>query len=307
MKDIKEIKGVIPAMFTVFDENENIDEKATKDYVEYLISKKIDGLYLTGSTGEGFLMDVDERKRYVEVVVDAVSKRIPIIVHVGAIGTKISIELAEHAAKVGADAVSSVPPFYWSFGKENIIKYYRDIASATNLPMIVYNVPLAGIMSMDLVKDLIKLPNVKGIKYTATTHHEMAMIKDFAPENFMVYSGCDEMALSGLMHNADGIIGSTYNLMPELFVKINALYQKGLLDEANKYQHQAFRIINELLNYELLPMMKEANRWKGVNAGYCRRPFGKINPETANKAKATFKRIKEELEIKDVEFINALN
>jgi len=114
---LSEIEGVIPAMLTVFDKDENIDVEGLRRLTEHLIDNKVNGLYLTGSTGEGFLMTTSERKRVVEVVIDQVKGRIPVIVHVGDIGTKKTIELAKHAHETGADAISSVPPFYWNFNQ----------------------------------------------------------------------------------------------------------------------------------------------------------------------------------------------
>jgi N-acetylneuraminate lyase len=109
--NIDDINGVIPALVTPFNRDESLSEVGMRVLVEHLIKKGVNGLYLTGSTGEGFLMTPSERERVVEVVIDQVQQRIPVIVHVGAIGTKISIDLTQHAEKAGADAVSSVPLF----------------------------------------------------------------------------------------------------------------------------------------------------------------------------------------------------
>lgn len=306
MKNIKDIKGVIPAMITVFDKNEQIDEKATRGLVNHLLKKKIDGLYLTGSTGEGFLMTPEERKQYVEIVIDEVKGEIPIIVHIGAIGTKISVELAEHAYKHGADALSSVPPFYWRFNGNNIYQYYKDIADATPLPMIVYNVPLAGMMGAEVIEKIVAIENVKGIKYTATTHQDMSLIKDKFGQDFMVYSGCDEMALSGLQNGADGIIGSFYNLMPEMFVDIYNCFISGDLAEANIHQQNALRLIDYTLGYEFMSLMKAGLTWMGVEAGYCRRPFINVTEEEIEKAKLGFKAMRDQRNITNVDFLNAL-
>ena len=189
--DIKAFKGVIPAVLTVFDKEENIDEVGMRQLVSFLIEKGVNGLYLTGSTGEGFTMTSEERKKVVEIVIDETAGRVPVVVHVGAIGTKISIDLAKHAESVGADGISSVPPFYWKFNENQIIKYYEDIANSCSIPMIVYNVPLVGLLGMNAIKRLAKIENVKGIKYTALSQYEITQIKDEVGEEFLVYSGAD--------------------------------------------------------------------------------------------------------------------
>ena len=109
------ISGVIPALLTCFDEHQSFSERRQRSLVRFLLSKGVDALYLTGSTGETFLMDGEERSLVVEVVADEVAGRIPLIVHIGDIGTRKSIELAKATERCDVAAISSVPPFYWRF------------------------------------------------------------------------------------------------------------------------------------------------------------------------------------------------
>ncbi|MGG7185770.1 dihydrodipicolinate synthase family protein, partial [Clostridium butyricum] len=297
----------IPAVLTVFDKEENIDEVGMRQLVSFLIDKGVNGLYLTGSTGEGFTMTSEERKKVVEIVIDETAGRVPVVVHVGAIGTKISIDLAKHAESVGADGISSVPPFYWKFNENQIIKYYEDIANSCSIPMIVYNVPLVGLLGMNAIKRLAKIENVKGIKYTALSQYEITQIKDEVGEEFLVYSGADEMAMSGLIAGADGIVGSFYNIMPELFINIYDAVKNKDLDEAQRLQKQAV----ELIMYALqLPSfyagMKVILKWMGINAGYCRRPFENLTEEDEVKFKEGFKKLKETYDLKGIDFIDAI-
>lgn len=305
--DIKAFKGVIPAVLTVFDKEENIDEVGMRQLVSFLIDKGVNGLYLTGSTGEGFTMTSEERKKVVEIVIDETAGRVPVVVHVGAIGTKISIDLAKHAESVGADGISSVPPFYWKFNENQIIKYYEDIASSCSIPMIVYNVPLVGLLGMNAIKRLAKIENVKGIKYTALSQYEITQIKDEVGEEFLVYSGADEMAISGLIAGADGIVGSFYNIMPELFINIyNAVKNKDL-DEAQRLQKQAVEVIMYALQLpSFYAGMKVILKWMGINAGYCRRPFENLTEEDEVKFKEGFKKLKETYDLKGIDFIDAI-
>ncbi len=305
--DIKDFVGVIPAMVTVFDKDENFDEQGQRDLVNYLIEQDVDGLYITGSTGEGFLMNPEERKRVVEVVMDEVAGRVPVVVHVGDIGTKISIDLAKHAQDKGATGISSVPPFYWRFNEEQIVSYYEDLSNAVEIPMIVYNVPLANLLGMSTIKRLATLKNVAGIKYTALAHFEIMQIKDEIGQDFLVYSGADEMALSGLLSGADGIIGSFYNMIPEVFTKINNAFREGDIAKATDIQKDAVRIIMYSLQYpSFYALMKATLRWNGINAGYCRKPFTNLTPEEEEKAKEGFKELKAQYNIEGVSFLDKL-
>ena len=134
--DPNNINGVIPAMITSFNKDESINKEGIRKTVNYLIAEKVDGLYVTGSTGETFLMSQEEKKQAIEVIVEEVNGRVPVIAHIGSIGTKITTELGIHAEKVGVDALSALPPFYYGFTNEEIFNYYSDISNSTNLPII---------------------------------------------------------------------------------------------------------------------------------------------------------------------------
>lgn len=290
--DIRQIKGVIPAMVTPFDEEENLSIEKVKSLTNYLIESGVNGLYIGGSTGEGFMMDIEERKQLVEAVIQEVKGRIPVIVHVGSISTKLSIELAKHAYEHGADAISSVPPFYWKFDEKSIFKYYKDISETTPLPMIVYNVPLAGLMSLDMIYKLAEIENVKGLKYTATNHFEIKMIKDKLGQDFMIYSGSDEMAISGLLHGADGLIGSFYSMIHDIFLKIYGLMAEGKIEEAKKYQSLAVEIIMASLKYDYYAAIKLGLKWMGKDVGQVRRPFKNLTKEQEEKFRSDLLEIK---------------
>ena len=291
-----QIGGVIPALLTTFDEKEKLDLQRARALTRYLCQKEIGGLYLTGSTGEGFMMTVDERKAFVETVVDEVKGQVPIIVHVGAISSSMSEELAKHAADVGADAISSVPPIYWKFLDDSIVKYYGDLVQASGLPMIVYNIALAGLVSFDMIQRLGSLDGVEGIKYTATTHYDMFRIKETLGEKFKIYSGSDEMAISGYAFGADGIIGSTYNLLADLFIQLDKEIKAGAFAAGQKTQQTANRLIFTMLKYDLMPALKILlQSEEGVDAGISRRPFTQYDGAEAAAIIQQYRKAKTEL------------
>lgn len=300
---VEDLKGVYPALITVFDEQENIDVEGTKTVVNHLINEGVHGLYLVGSTGEGFTMSIDERKEYIKLVVDIVDGRIPIMVHVGMIGTKNSIELAQYAEQVGADAISSVPPFYWKFTEDEIYNYYKDISDSTSLPMIVYNVPMAGLMAVDFIKRLSEIENVKGVKFTALTHHDIIAIRQSCGEEFIVFSGCDEMSLSGLYNGADGLIGSFVNLMPELFLAIYDSFIEGEFTEAIKFQMDLASIIALALQYNYYSIIKSGLTQMGVNAGYTRKPFTRYTDVELEDIWKRFRKLRDDLSLEHVSFL----
>ncbi|WP_311481153.1 dihydrodipicolinate synthase family protein [uncultured Anaerococcus sp.] len=271
---IKDFKGVIPASLSIFDINENLDIEATKEFTKFLLGFDIHGLYLTGSTGEGFLMKSEERMETVKAVMEVAGDKIPVVVHVGNIGTKRTIELAKQAKEAGATAISSVPPFYWHFNSKQIFNYYKDIAEAVNIPMIIYNVPLAGMMSAEMIKELSQIENIKGVKYTNTDIYQIPLIKEAVGDDFMVYGGADELASSNLLVGVDGIVGSFYNLIPDLFLKIDGSIKNNEVAKAYALQKNAVRIISYLVDGgNMVAGIKAVLREAGINAGYARKPF----------------------------------
>ena len=281
-KSIEDFKGVIPAVLSVFDAQEELDEKGTRELIRFLCSFDIGGLYLTGSTGEAFLMISEERKRQVEIVRDEVGDRLPVVVHVGAMSTRASIELARHAEAVGAAGISSVPPFYFKFNEEQIFGYYRDISEATSLPMIVYNIPLAGMMTVSMIERLASLPNVRGVKYTGTALYEVTQIRDACKPGFQIYGGCDELGSSNIALGVDGIIGSFYNCIPDLYLRIWKAVKESDVETAARLQRKALHVI--MLGIQSGSMMACIKLWlraAGVQAGYARRPFDNFTEEQA--------------------------
>lgn len=281
---IHDFRGVIPAVISVFDEDERLDEQGTRALIRHLMGYDIGGLYLTGSTGEAFLMDSDERKRQVEIVMDEVSGKLPVVVHVGAISTKASVDLARHAASAGAAGVSSVPPFYFKFSQEQIIGYYRDIAAATDLPMIVYNIPLAGMLTVKTIAKLAQLPNVAGVKYTGTALYEVTQIKDACGGDFLIYGGCDELGSSNVALGVDGVIGSFYNCIPDLYIRIWNAVKENRVADAAALQKKALHVIEAGVDSgSMIACIKLWLRAAGIPAGYARRPFTNFTPEQAEK------------------------
>ena len=184
----EDLNGVMPAMITSFNKDENINKEGIRKTVNYLVSQNVHGLYITGSTGETFLMSPDEKKEVIDIIVEEVNGRVPVIAHIGSIGTKITIELGQHAEKSGVDALSALPPFYYDFSNNEIYNYYNDISNSSNLRIIVYNISQANLMDLDTLKKLASIKNIKGVKYTAPTHFNFSKIKKEISNDFKIYS-----------------------------------------------------------------------------------------------------------------------
>ena len=218
--------------------------------------------------------------RQAEIVMEEVGDRLPVVVHIGAMATREAVRLAEHAQSIGAAGISSVPPFYFRSNTEQICGYYRDIAGAVDLPMIVYNVPLAGMMTVDMIRRLSEISGVQGVKYTGTALYEVVQIRDACKEGFQIYGGCDELSSSNIALGVDGIIGTFYNCFQDLYLKIWDAVKRSDVKEAADLQRKALHLIG--IGVESGSMMACAKVWlraAGIPAGYARRPFTNFSPE----------------------------
>ncbi|MNI01038.1 N-acetylneuraminate lyase [compost metagenome] len=281
MSTIGSYQGIIPALITPYDRDGTISEARTREFVRHLLSKGVNGFYLSGSTGEGFLQSVSERQQFLEIVIDEVKGIVPVIAHIGAMDTAVCIELTKHAARAGANAVSSVAPFYYKHGQEQIRGHFLDIAGAADIPLILYHIPaMTGVQSsIKFYEELSMVDNIIGVKFTSKDTFELQQLIEACGPDFHVFNGPDECLLAGLAVGCCGAIGSTYNIMPELFVELNRQFHAGNLNEARALQTKANRVITELLKYDFIAFEREILRLQGVEVGLPRKPIQQLTDE----------------------------
>jgi len=173
-----------------------------------------------------------------------------------------------------------VPPFYFKYNPDQIFNYYKDVAEATSLPMIVYNIPLAGMMTVDQIIRLSTIENVKGVKYTGTALFEVMQIKDGCKPGFQVYGGCDELGSSNISIGVDGVIGSFYNVIPDLYCRIWNAVKASDIPTATALQRKAVHVIFAGINSgSMMACMKVWLRAAGIPGGWSRRPFSNFTEE----------------------------
>lgn len=282
MKDIQKYQGIIPAFYACYDKNGEIDPAAVRKLTEFLVSKGVKGVYVGGSSGECIYQGVAERKLLLENVMEAAQGRLTVIAHVACNNTRDSQELARHAESLGVDAIASIPPIYFRLPEHAIARYWNDIsAAAPNTDFVIYNIPqLAGVaLTIPLLKEMLKNPNVIGVKNSSMPVQDIQMFKDEGTRGgrpFVVFNGPDEQLISGLMMGADGGIGGTYGVMPELFVKLLELFKAGKWAEARQLQYDVDNIIYALCagKCNLYAAMKEVlRRREGLDLGGVRAPL----------------------------------
>lgn len=289
MKDIRKYQGVIPAFYACYDENGAVSAEGAKALTRHLISKGVKGVYVGGSSGECIYQHPDERKTLLEAVMSEAEGKLTVIAHVGCNNTADSVELAAHAESVGVDAIASIPPIYFHLPEHAIARYWNAMSEAApNTEFVIYNIPqLAGTaLTMSLLNEMLKNPNVVAVKNSSMPTQDIQMFKDAGiaargEGNFVVFNGPDEQFVAGRAIGADGGIGGTYAVMPELYNAMHRLVDEGRIAEARAIQYDANRIIYKMCEAHgnLYAVQKELlHRMYGLNLGSVRAPMPGLVP-----------------------------
>jgi len=262
--------GILPAVVTPFDDGERFSPGVFERLLERLYTQGIHGVYVCGSTGEGLLQSVAQRKEVAEAAVRCSPKGKRVILHVGANNTGDAVELTRHAARIGVHAVSSLPPAGgYSFAE--IRAYYQSIAAASDVPVLVYYFPeiCPKVSSTEEILELCQIPNVVGLKFTDSDLYKISILRR---HEHVVFNGRDEVLVAGRLMGANGGIGSFYNLIPELFLQVYELTEKGLWKEARTIQDRINELIEIVLRFPGIPAIKTMLAWSGIDCGQCLTP-----------------------------------
>ena len=291
MRESSKYQGIIPAFYACYDEEGKVSRERTKALTEFFVKKGVKGLYVGGSSGECIYQSVAERKEILEAVMEAAKGKLTVIAHVACNNTADSCELAAHAESLGVDAIASIPPIYFHLPEHAIAQYWNDIsAAAPNTDFVIYNIPqLAGVaLTMPLFKEMLKNPRVAAVKNSSMPIQDIQMFKMEGGENFVVFNGPDEQLIGGLAIGADGAIGGTYGVMPELYLKIFELCKAGDYAEARKIQYAADAIIYAMCACKgnLYAVMKAIMKIReGLDIGSVRKPLPAVVPEDMEQVK----------------------
>lgn len=267
------MKDFYVPMITPFTKSGGVDYAGIKKAVRHLEARGAEGIYAMGSSAECFLLTPDERKKGLEAVIDAAGG-MQVIAHVGYPSADIAVDFCKHAKSAGACGITSVPPFYYRFSFQEIKEYYRILADAVDLPVMLYNIPATtGVsFSAEQASELLKDKRIAAMKFTEKDYYTMERIK--AATGVRMYSGADECFLSALAAGADGAIGSTFNCMLDKFKAIKKFYEAGEMKKALETQKKANAVIEALIRRNLYAGIKYLMSLQGLDIEiHGRRPF----------------------------------
>lgn len=294
---MNKITGLIAATFAAYHENGTVNLDIIPSIVDKMIDDGLSGVFICGTNGEGPNLTIEERMATAEAYVAAANKRILVLVHVGHSSIEECRKLAAHAEKIGADAISSVAAFYFKpVNVSNLVKCMAAIASAApNTPFYYYHIPTLTGVAIDMIAFLeqaeILIPNLAGIKYTASTLHEYQACLNYKNGKFDILFGYDEMLLSALAVGAKGAIGSTYTFASPLYLQVIKLYAEGRREEAAAMQLHSVEMVRCLVKYPPIPAQRAIMKMEGFNLGKCRLPLEPLSSSEESRFKASLDEI----------------
>lgn len=285
-------KGSGVALVTPFI-NEEVNYEKLAQLIEIHINSKTDALIILGTTGENVCLSDEEKMQIIDFTVNAVNKRIPVIVGTGCSSTKKTIELSLYAKVAGADGLLIVTPYYNKPSQQGLFYHFLEISKHIDLPIILYNVPSRTSVNLaaDTVIKLSKLYNIVGIKEASGDLFQIQTIINNVNPEFGIYSGNDDQLLDILRLGGHGVISVTANLFPEKVSNIVSNYLSKNIEESEK-EFQELRNINQILFIETNPVpVKTAMNLLGYNVGGVRLPLVDLSEKNLNVLVLTLKEL----------------
>jgi 4-hydroxy-tetrahydrodipicolinate synthase len=232
-------KGSITALITPMTEAGALDEPAYARFIDWQITQGTAAIVPVGTTGESPTLSHAEHRRAVEIAIEAAGRRVPVIAGAGSNSTAEAISLAQFAKQAGADAVMVVTPYYNKPSQEGLFRHYTAVADATDLPLIIYNIPSRSVIDMtpETMGRLAAHPGIVGVKDATANLARPLHTRRACGADFIQLSGEDHTALSFLAAGGHGCISVTANIAPALCARMHAAWSAGRIADAMAIQH----------------------------------------------------------------------
>jgi len=283
-------KGAIVAIVTPFKDGK-VDEPALRDLIEFQIANGTDGIVPCGTTGESSTLSHEEHDKVIEITIDAVKKRVPVIAGTGSNSTAEAIRLTKHAYEAGADGALMVCPYYNRPTQEGLYQHYKLVAESVPIPIIVYNIPgRTGVNLMpETLAKLAKIKNIVGTKEASGAIKQMSDVVGLCGPDFSVVSGDDAFTLPLMAVGGHGVISVVSNVAPADMAGLTDAFMAGDLKKARELHHKMAKLIDALF-IETNPVpVKAALAMMGRIQYEVRLPLCKMSDANYDKLKKALK------------------
>ena len=274
-------EGAGVALITPFTNDYRVNYEKLEELIEFQIANKADAIVAAGTTGESATLSAEERMEVIKFCIERTKKRTLVIAGTGTNNTSLAVEFSKKSYEYGADVVMAVTPYYNKGNESGLIDYFTQIANSVKCPVIMYNVPSrTGVkLSLNVIKTLAAISNIKGIKEASGDISYVADIANIAP-NLDIYSGNDDMVTPILSLGGKGVISVTSNIIPKENHDMVMNYLNGNTAEAVKAQIKYIDLVRAMFT-EVNPVpVKEAMNIMGFDVGPCRSPLGPLSDKS---------------------------
>ncbi len=286
------IKGTGTALVTPFKKNGAVDENALRQLVDRQIKGKVEFLVPCGTTGESATMTRGERRRVIEIVLEQVNSKIPVVAGTGTNSTMDSIHLTKDAKDAGADTVLLVGPYYNKPTQEGYYQHFKTICEVCDVKAVIYNVPgrtAGNIFAETTLRIAEEVENVIAVKEASGSLEQIMQIIKHRPDNFSVLSGDDTLTLPIAAAGGDGIISVVSNEVPKEFSEMTRLGMKGELKKARELHYKLFELMKiNFIESNPIPV-KTALSMMGLIGEDFRLPLTKMSKGNKDKLKNVLK------------------
>lgn len=283
--------GSIVALITPF-KNNKIDEKRLRDLIEFQLKNGTSGIVPCGTTGESATLSFEEHERVIDIAIEQVKKRVPVIAGTGSNSTEEAIMLTKHAALAGADASLQVSPYYNRPSQRGLYEHFRAVAKSVDIPIILYNIASRTGVNIEpetMARLAKECPNIVGVKEASGNLEQMSRVKMLCGPDFDLISGDDALTLPVLSIGGTGIISVVANIAPKETADMVSLFLKGDAKGAKELHYKLLPLVRAMF-FEGNPVpVKTAMGMLGMCEPQVRLPLAEMLPENADKLKKALK------------------
>ncbi|MEO5319802.1 4-hydroxy-tetrahydrodipicolinate synthase [Arthrobacter sp. CC3] len=275
-----QLKGVLTALSTPFNQDETIDVDTLRRIVDRSIDAGVDGVVAAGSTGEVGALSSEERLLLINTVIEQAAGRVPVIANTGATSTAEAIRLSQAAEKAGVDVLMLITPYYEPLSLEETVTYIKDVARSVSIPVMLYNIPAVTGVNLDpaTVRSLAEdVENILYIKDSSANWEQALQLIHHHSDVIGTFIGWDAYLYSALAEGAAGVMAGTANVVPNEIVAVSRRIAEGDLAGALKLWKQLYPVIDALLSVPFIPSVKAGLTLQGLPAGSPRRPTADLN------------------------------
>jgi len=284
----KKLEGIVAPMASALTAEERIDEKRTRSLVDFLIEGGIDALFPLGTSGEFALLDREERRTVIRVVVDQTNGRVPVLAGVSDPSLENVLAFAKDAEDAGADAIVATPPYYFTTSDDGLFDYFEAIAGKSGLPLVVYNIPewTHLFVPPNVIQRLAEKRLIVGMKYTEYNFLNLLRFLRVAGERISIFTGSDAMTFTNLEFGGSGGVIGVANVAPKLASAIFDEFKRGDLEAAREAQLKLLPAIEAIGVGRFPAGLKEAMKVIGMPVGAVKSPLQQLTSDEQKRVAA---------------------